>query len=1010
MRSSFCKCFFVIFSLIICALFLPSCTSSSNKGNAPVILQKKRVSPSNFALHGFKLIEQKHLDMVDGTAYILQHIKSGAKVFYVDTDDTHRAFSISVSTPPQNNKGTAHVLERMLLQSTKKYSGKSLKDIVASTTINTSLTSATAASYVQFPFSTTNEAQFMALADYYMSAVFTPDLNANLFAKEGVRETLTSSSSTIFYDGNTYSAQKIAENNMLVALDNLMQESLFADTNMRFNALGTSQDMPNLTFEELVDYHQKYFVPSNAIIGVYGALDCDAVLKFLNEEYLCKFDATTNLAQIAPQTPFAKERYLYRTFATSNKTQKSNGTIIAKGYALSNLQESDFTLLLFALRVLNNANSYLMQTLKQSGIGDNYFLRLNLATRQPQVEIVGENIASSKSTTFARLINDALTNIVANGIDDDLFDTIKSDFAAVGLLARENVNIGRELITNMAAGEIALGNKYAIANANYDAVNIDKNAMQQWIKKYLLDNRHSSLVILEPKAGLLEENEKALNDKLVEKTLALSNKEARTLIEKSAQFTEWLHAKDDSGMQSARRIAVVSQENFETFTDSVKITEQTRDGVRYIFAPITSKAMRTTLLLNSAHLSMQDLQYAKLYASIIGCLPANNLTEAEVDASLCRNVLGIKSSVETLFTDATCSIKYPALCISWYSEQKKWTNAENLIKNILFNTVLEPNRLKMLIALEKQALERNMQANNARYVASRAHASVDDTYSLDDFLHGEAYYKFIVDVYNEAMKNPSPVIEKILAMRTNLLVNNGATVIVQASRSSFNLQAGSIITDAFATLVDKNDGAQNDVMAKNGALQSGAQADATNGAKRVAFVKKGSTNYLASAQCINATQKVAYAIAADLLTSGYFAKSARESATGQEIEAGLQNNTFLCVSARDPSIDRTLELFAGAKNYIVADDAFEKTLVNRYAKETYPVGLFTRAYNTALNYVQGITNEQNAFLSQFATVTKQDVQNAIQNLVDIGTNQYTVFTSAPAIKASTANFDVIIGD
>ena len=51
-------------------------------------------------LHGFTVRSSEPLSEIDGTAYVLDHDKSGAQLLYLANDDTNKAFSIAFKTPP----------------------------------------------------------------------------------------------------------------------------------------------------------------------------------------------------------------------------------------------------------------------------------------------------------------------------------------------------------------------------------------------------------------------------------------------------------------------------------------------------------------------------------------------------------------------------------------------------------------------------------------------------------------------------------------------------------------------------------------------------------------------------------------------------------------------------------------------------------------------------------------------------------------------------------------------
>lgn len=56
-------------------------------------------------VHGFKVLSRETVDEVSSVAYEMEHIKSGARLFYLSNDDDNKVFSISFRTPPEDDTG-----------------------------------------------------------------------------------------------------------------------------------------------------------------------------------------------------------------------------------------------------------------------------------------------------------------------------------------------------------------------------------------------------------------------------------------------------------------------------------------------------------------------------------------------------------------------------------------------------------------------------------------------------------------------------------------------------------------------------------------------------------------------------------------------------------------------------------------------------------------------------------------------------------------------------------------
>lgn len=48
--------------------------------------------------------------------------------------------------------------------------------------------------------------------------------------------------------------------------------------------------IPNLTYEQFIEFHRNYYHPANSYIYLYGDMDMVQKLTWLDEEYLCRYD------------------------------------------------------------------------------------------------------------------------------------------------------------------------------------------------------------------------------------------------------------------------------------------------------------------------------------------------------------------------------------------------------------------------------------------------------------------------------------------------------------------------------------------------------------------------------------------------------------------------------------------------------------------------------------------------------------------------------------------------
>ncbi len=979
--------FLSIFMIISCAT-----TSSGDKKTQGT--QKKHISSAVFSQYGFRLVEQKQIEMISGTAYILEHIKSGAQVYYIDNNDKNLSFNISVSTPPETDNGANHVLEHMTLSSTRSYPGKEVFFGASNTTLNTYMNAQTAATYIQFPFSTTDERQFKQLADYYLSAVYEPTLDDFIFMREGFRYELPTKDSPLTINGIVYNEMKGANANILRQANSLMRESLFPDTVVKNDSAGRTETIPTLTVEDIRKYHKKYFVPSNSIIGIYGDLDIASFLEFLDKSWLSKYEKSIPLVKIPEQKPFSKPKSVYRNFPVTASSNAGGRAVISKGYALTGVGDKEMPALMLLINILNNDNSPLMKALDESNLADHYFINVSMATRQPQFEITAQNISPEKASTFEHIVVKALKQIAAEGVAPDLFNSVKADFYAGAVLARENTQIGRDILESMAVGEMSIGSKYAIATSNYDVQNVTMQHISKMVDRFLVNNNHSVLVIVDPKPGLAEEQEKAERDRLAKLKASMSAPQINALVTQTSAFNSWLKSEDKKGQESVKKLQVLTPENLDTDIEPARIKEETWDNVRHIHSYVKGPALRTTFYLNLSDLTPEELHYASLYMTLTGELGAGTMTEEQVDYQLSMLVLGLNTTVEPFYTSYDRKNSYPVMNLSWYSELKNARKAEQLVSTILYDTILDPSRIKVLISMEKARADRNLQSNAVYYALSRAGAACAQSYALYDHLAGIPYYQFIQKAYKEVSKNPSVIIEKMLAVRDKMLVANSPIIITAGINSEEASNAGKVITKRLGSY--------------NGKSNTNYTA-ISQPAKKTAFVIKDSVSYAASAQTIPVEKLQAFSLASDILSNEYYIPKIRLEGGAYGASSITDRVYFAAYSSRDPNPMRTLEIHKRARNadFGLKKETLAPYIIARYGMETAPLGLYTQAFVNAVNYIRNYSiDDIKANLEKTKNTTVMDVEAAIRN-INAG-ECYAVLANESTLRTADVSFDEVI--
>jgi hypothetical protein len=188
----------------------------------------------NLNIDNYTLIKKEDISEVNGTAYLLEHNKTKAKVLYVKNDDKNKVFYIGFRTPPTNDTGVAHITEHSVLCGSKKFPAKDPFVELAKGSLNTFLNAMTYPDKTVYPIASVNDKDYHNLMDVYLDAVFYPNTYTNdkILKQEGWHYHLENEDDDITYNGVVYNEMKGAYSSAEQQLMQEIQRSLLPQRHM----------------------------------------------------------------------------------------------------------------------------------------------------------------------------------------------------------------------------------------------------------------------------------------------------------------------------------------------------------------------------------------------------------------------------------------------------------------------------------------------------------------------------------------------------------------------------------------------------------------------------------------------------------------------------------------------------------------------------------------------------------------------------------------------------------
>ena len=226
---------------------------------------------------GYKLEYEEYLSDVSGCGLVFRHIKSGARICVISNDDKNKTFFIGFRTPVENDTGVPHIIEHTVLCGSERYPSRDPFMLLAKGSLNTFLNAMTYPDKTVYPVASCNDHDFKNLMSVYLDAVFHPNIYKykEIFMQEGWHYELENREDELKINGIVYNEMKGVLSSPDSSLFDELCKVMYPDTSYGKNSGGDPEHIPELTYEDYLDFHRTHYHPSNSYIFLWGDVDIE---------------------------------------------------------------------------------------------------------------------------------------------------------------------------------------------------------------------------------------------------------------------------------------------------------------------------------------------------------------------------------------------------------------------------------------------------------------------------------------------------------------------------------------------------------------------------------------------------------------------------------------------------------------------------------------------------------------------------------------------------------------
>lgn len=704
----------------------------------------------------YQLEEERILKEMNSKAYRLRHKKSGARVFLLENDDNNKVFTIAFRTPPGDSTGTPHILEHSVLCGSDKYPSKDPFVELVKGSLNTFLNAMTYPDKTMYPVASCNDKDFQNLMSVYMDAVFHPNIykNEKLFRQEGWHYELESEDADLIYNGVVYNEMKGAFSSPEEVMGRYNKQLLFPHTPYAFESGGDPEVIPELSYEDFLAFHKKYYHPSNSYIYLYGDMNMEEKLIWMDREYLGKYDAIEVDSAIPLEPAFDRMREDTIFYGITDSESEEEGAYLSwskvAGSELDPKKYLAFQVLEYVL--LNAPGAPVKKALLDAGIGKDIFGGYDGELLQPTFTIAAKSAKPEQKEEFAALIQKVLREQAENGLNKN---SLLAGLNNCEFRCRE-ADYGRfpkGLMYGLQAFESWIYDDTApMIHLAYDETFaflrevVNTGYFEELIREDLLSNQHGVLLTVLPKKGYLKEMEERTAKKLAEFKASLTPDQIKELVRQTKELKEFQDT--PSTEEELEAIPMLNVSDIKKEAEPIINEERNVHGTAVLFHPVfTGEIGYLEAVFRADAVEMEDLPYLSLLKSMLGFVDTDKHTYQELSDEINIHTGGIGSSLSHYTHIQDTGHPFTVFSIQGKALYQKLGDMIRLMTEILRESNLEDDkRLAEIVGQLRSRAQMRLISGGHSAAVNRCISYFEPEAYLGELTGGIGFYHFLEEL------------------------------------------------------------------------------------------------------------------------------------------------------------------------------------------------------------------------------------------------------------------------
>lgn len=754
----------------------------------------------------YREFELKKIQKIGELQIILKeivHLPTGAQILHLGNEDKENLFCLSFQTLPKSSNGAPHVLEHTVLCGSEKFPVKDPFFSMSRRSLNTYMNALTGSDFTCYPAASQLEIDFYHLLDVYLDAVFHPKLLELSFLQEGWRFQF-SEMGNLEVHGIVFNEMKGSLSSPDARVWKKMMHFLFPTLAYGHNAGGNPEDIPKLTYKELLNFHRTHYHPGRCLFFFYGNLPLQKHLDFLQEKCL------KGVEKAAPLPLIPKERRYKRTLFKEDfyPGQETNEEIVALGYLTCSITEQADLLALQVLDLIlmGTDASPLKHALLQSKLCKQADSFLEADISEMPFVFICKGCKAESAKKLHQLITKTLQKITKEGIATRPIESALHQLE----IAKSEITGAQTPFGLSLFFRSGLLKQHGVApeeglkiHTLFESLRScmeDPFCLNQYLEKYFLFNPHRVVLTMKPDPGLSSREEAEEKQWLKQVQERLGERSKQNIRTKTEALKQFQIEQEQSSFDILPKITLDDVEKHARKLHLLQ--ESTFDFHLFAHECFTNKIVYADLHFDVPELLVEDLAYLRLFTTFLtefgtgGRDYRHNLDFIQENLGGIGAFFSLNQSAENPFLfKPAFGIRGKAL---YRKIDKLFIQFRGILQGVDFH---DQERLKDLLNQHLSSLENGINANALKYAISLSVSALNVPLQINHKMWGFEYLQSVRSIVKQPLQ---VIIDKFDALHKKLLGIKGAKLVLSLDQEALNILKGENFFDLHALCHKEN--------------------------------------------------------------------------------------------------------------------------------------------------------------------------------------------------------------